>query len=145
MDRVLFHPGGVVFIRKFYLGGSPGGFCLFPSGLPSFLPIFRAGFPSFQQLQCPILCSPIDCSMPGSSAHGTFQARIRDLVVISFSRASSQPRDRSCVSYISHIVRQFLYLPGKAPTIVGVLNIFSINPICLSQLKSVSVIKTKNL
>ena len=25
---------------------------------------------------CPTLCSPMDCSLPGSSAHGIFQARI---------------------------------------------------------------------
>ena len=25
---------------------------------------------------CPILCDPIDCSLPGSSVHGIFQARV---------------------------------------------------------------------
>ena len=90
------------------------------------------------------LSSPMDCSMPGSSVLGIFQARIREPVVISFSRASSQPRNPMCVSYISHIGRQFLYLPGKAPTVVGALSNFSINPICLSQLKSLSVLKTKS-
>ena len=25
---------------------------------------------------CPILCKPMDCSLPGSSVHGIFQARI---------------------------------------------------------------------
>ena len=44
---------------------------------------------------CPTLCNPMDCSLPGSSAwncHGILQARILELVVISFSRASSWPR-----------------------------------------------------
>ena len=47
---------------------------------------------------CPTLCDPTDCSLPGSSVHGIFQARILEWVVISFSRGSSQPRDRTQVS-----------------------------------------------
>ena len=42
---------------------------------------------------CPTLCNPMDCSLPGSSVHGIFQARILEWVDISFSRASSPPRD----------------------------------------------------
>ena len=33
------------------------------------------------------LCDPIDCSLPGSSVHGIFQARILEWVAISFSNA----------------------------------------------------------
>ena len=36
------------------------------------------------------LCSPIDYSLPGSSAHGIFQTRILEWVTISFSRGSSR-------------------------------------------------------
>ena len=39
------------------------------------------------------LCNPMDCSLPGSSVHGIFQARVLEWVAISFSRGSSQPRD----------------------------------------------------
>ena len=42
---------------------------------------------------CPSLCSPVDCSLPGSSVHGIFKARVVEWVAISFSRRSSQPRD----------------------------------------------------
>ena len=35
---------------------------------------------------CPTLCNPMDCSPPGSSAHGIFQARIQDWVAIFFSK-----------------------------------------------------------
>ena len=35
---------------------------------------------------CPTLCSPVDCSPPGSSVHGIVQARILGWVAISFSR-----------------------------------------------------------
>ena len=38
------------------------------------------------------LCDPMDCSLPGSSVHGIFQARILEWVAISFSRRSSRPR-----------------------------------------------------
>ena len=43
--------------------------------------------------QCLTLCDPMDCSPPGSSVHGIFQARILEWVAISFSRGFSQPRD----------------------------------------------------
>ena len=42
---------------------------------------------------CLTLCDPMDCSPPGSSVHGTSQARLLEWVVIFFSRGSSQPRD----------------------------------------------------
>ena len=48
---------------------------------------------------CPTLCYPMDCSLPGSSIHGIFQARILEWVAISFSR-SSQPRDWTWISCI---------------------------------------------
>ena len=47
---------------------------------------------------CPILCDPMDCSLPGSSIHGILWARIREWVAISISRRSSQPRDWTRVS-----------------------------------------------
>ena len=47
----------------------------------------------------------MDCSLPGSPVHGILQA-ILEWVVISFSRGSSWPRDRTPVSCIG---RQILY------------------------------------
>ena len=47
---------------------------------------------------CPTLCDPMDRSLRGSSIHGIFQARVLKWVVISFSRGSSPPRDRTPVS-----------------------------------------------
>ena len=49
----------------------------------------------------PTLCNP-----PGSSIHGISQTRILERVASSFSRGSSQPRDRTRVSCID---RQILY------------------------------------
>ena len=48
---------------------------------------------------CPTLCDPMDWSPPDSSVHEIFQARILEWVAISFSRGSSQLRDRTQVSY----------------------------------------------
>ena len=55
---------------------------------------------------CLALCDPTDYNLPGSSVHGIFQARILDWVAISYSRGSSQVRDRI---YVSCIGRQILY------------------------------------
>ena len=49
---------------------------------------------------CLTLCSPMDCSLPGSSVHGIFQAIVLEWIAISFSSGSSRPRDRTRVSRI---------------------------------------------
>ena len=52
---------------------------------------------------------PHGCSPPGSCVHGIFQARVLEWVAICCPRGSSQPSDRTCVSYISYIGKQILY------------------------------------
>ena len=42
---------------------------------------------------CLTLCDLMDCSLPGSSVHRIFQAKVLEWVAISFSRGFSQPRD----------------------------------------------------
>ena len=44
---------------------------------------------------CLTLCSPMDCSPPGSSVHGISQGKILECVAMPSSRGSSQPRDRT--------------------------------------------------
>ena len=34
----------------------------------------------------PILCDPMDCSLPGSPVHGIFQARVLEWGAIAFSK-----------------------------------------------------------
>ena len=36
---------------------------------------------------CPTLSDPMDCSLPGSSVHGIFQARVLEWGVIAFSES----------------------------------------------------------
>ena len=50
---------------------------------------------------CVSLCDPMDCSRPGFSVHGIFQARILEWVAIPFLRRSSQPRDQAQVFFTS--------------------------------------------
>ena len=65
---------------------------------------------------CPIFCSPMDYSLPGSSVHGIFQARILEYTAISFSRGSFQPRDRTWVSWIAGICFTF-WATKEAPCV----------------------------
>ena len=47
---------------------------------------------------------PLNCSSPGSSVHGTLQARILEWVAIPCSRGTSQPRDQTQVSHCGQIL-----------------------------------------
>ena len=58
---------------------------------------------------CQTLYKPMDCSLPGFSVHGISQARILEWVAISFSRASSWPRDQTRFSCFSCTGRWVLY------------------------------------
>ena len=49
---------------------------------------------------CPTLCDLIDCSLPGSSVPGIFQARVLEWLAIPFSRGSSWYRDWTQISHI---------------------------------------------
>ena len=57
-----------------------------------------------------LFVTPIDCSLPGSSVRGIFQARVLEWVAISFSRGSSSPRDWTQASTL-----QADALPSESP------------------------------
>ena len=57
----------------------------------------------------------MNCTLPGSSVHGISQARILEWVAISYSKGSSQPRDRSCISCSGRGVL-YPWTPRGAPT-----------------------------
>ena len=64
---------------------------------------------------CLTLCDPMDCSLSSSSVHGIFQARMLEWIAISFSRGTSQPRNRTLVSHIAG--RRFtVWATKEAPT-----------------------------
>ena len=72
-------------------------------------PTFSQRVCLLSRFSCVQLCDPTDCSPPGSSVHGILQARILEWVAMPCSRGSSQPRDWTCVSYVSLTSRQILY------------------------------------
>ena len=51
-----------------------------------------------------LLCGPMDCSPPGPTVHGTYQARLLQQIAISSSRRSSQPRNSTCISCIGRYI-----------------------------------------
>ena len=55
---------------------------------------------------CLTLCDPMNCSPPGSSVHGIFQARILEQVAMSFS----QPRDLPWISLMQGSYLRLLHL-----------------------------------
>ena len=97
----LFQPESISLTREGVLGGSSRGQLL-------------SAYVHAKLLQCPTLCNPMDCSLPGSSVHGILQARILEYISISFSRGSSGPKDQTRVSCIG---RGFFTIepPGKPP------------------------------
>ena len=86
--------------------------CIYHRASASSLKVLVMGTPTFTMWtsninsmclgaqSCPILCDSMDCSPPGSSVHGTLQARILQWVAMPSSRGSSQPRDQTQVSCI---------------------------------------------
>ena len=74
----------------------------------SFLGMFYENENEVAQL-CPTLCNPMDCSLPGSSNHGIFQARVLEWVAISFSIFPTQGSNLGLLH-----CRQTL-LPSKPP------------------------------
>ena len=55
------------------------------SGLPFLSPMHERKSESEVAQLCPTLCDPMDCSPPGSSIHGIFQARVLEWGAIAFS------------------------------------------------------------
>ena len=52
---------------------------------------FRLKSESEVAQSCLTLCDPMDCSLPGSSVHGIFQAIVLEWIAISFSRGLPDP------------------------------------------------------
>ena len=58
---------------------------------------------------CPILCDPLDHTLPGSSTHGILQTRILKWAAMPSSRGSFTPRDGTRVFQIACIGERVLY------------------------------------
>ena len=64
---------------------------------------------------CQTFCDPVDCSLPGSSVHGTLRTRTLEWAAMPFSRGSSRPRDRTHSPAASALAGGFFTTepPGK--------------------------------
>ena len=51
---------------------------------------------------CPTLCNPMDCSPPGSSVHGIFQARVLEWGAIAFSENVTGSNYFKCLWILSY-------------------------------------------
>ena len=80
--------------------------------LPFYSPVATAEFSKFAGILSATLSQhhllgfekaklKLDCSLPGTSVHGIFQARVLEWFAISFSRRSSKPGDWTWVSHIA--------------------------------------------
>ena len=54
------------------------------SGLPFSSPMLESESESEVAQSCPTLSDPMDCSLPGSSIHGSFQARVLEWGAIAY-------------------------------------------------------------
>ena len=73
---------------------------------------------------CPTLATPWTVACPGSSVHGILQARILEWVAISFSRESSQPRNRI---QVSRIAGRFFTDRHKGSPYICYISIYSVD------------------
>ena len=71
---------------------------------------------------CLTFCKPMDCSLLGSSVHGTLQAKILEWVTIPLSRGSCWPRDWTLVSCISGRFFGHLNYPGSPVLLILTYN-----------------------
>ena len=87
---------------------------------------------------CPTLCDQMNCSLPGSSGHGIFQARVLEWVAISFFRGSSWPRNQTQVSCIAG--RRFSIWATRETPELGKEYVKAIycHPACLIYMQSTS-------
>ena len=95
-----------------HLGAAPWGIIVkfllqrsweLPSSYPSWCLVFFVSV-NYSSAVCAVLpqscltlCCPMDCTPPGSSLHGIFQARILEQVDIYSSSGPSRPRDQTHV------------------------------------------------
>ena len=86
---------------------------------------------------CPTLNDPMDCSLPGSSIHGIFQARVLEWVAIAFSDICCWWPTNRVLIITTIIVTQYLFIDyficaQEAPrTLYATFLIYTNNPLRL--------------
>ena len=57
---------------------------------------------------CPTPSDPMDCSLPGSSVHGIFQARVLEWVAIAFSKRTLRLPQIALISHANKVMLKIL-------------------------------------
>ena len=73
------------------------------SGLPFPSPMHESESEVTQS--CPTPSDPMDCSLPGSSIHGVFQARVLELGAIAFSKGKSGMHQKMGTYQPKHVIK----------------------------------------
>ena len=60
---------------------------------------------------CPTLHNPMDCSLPGSSVHGIFQARVLEWGAIAFSKYSVYIYTNMIATQLYTFIAVYVYSP----------------------------------
>ena len=81
------------------------------SGLPFPSPMHESESESEDAQSCPTLSDPMDCSLPGFSIHGIFQARVLEWGAIAFSE-----------SELYHLLNRWCWANSLTPLIPSFLN-----------------------
>ena len=102
----------------------------FWSGLPFPSPVCESEKGKEVVQSCPTLSDPMDCSLPGSSVHGIFQARVLEWVAMPSSRGSSRPRDQTHVSCSAYIADGSFTAEPPGKTTDGLKQIDSYTEVC---------------
>ena len=66
---------------------------------------------------CPTLSDPLDCSLPGSSVHGIFKARVLEWGAIDFSEKLARSSQLQKAVFSTPPVHPFIHQSMKHPTI----------------------------
>ena len=79
---------------------------------------------------CPTLSDPMDCSLPGSSVHGIFQARVLEWGAIAFSTYIARKFYIALSSYSIDIFSQAVYDTSPCFTVFPTLGITGFSNTC---------------
>ena len=66
---------------------------------------------------CPTLSNPMDCSLPGSSVHGIFQARVLEWGAIAFSNLTSKLQQKQVILVFNRVHVHYLATKAILPDI----------------------------
>ena len=82
---------------------------------------------------CPTLSNPMDCSLPGSSLHGIFQARVLEWGAIAFSKNGPKHTTNTCTRGVGPTDNQnFSCNPSRIDLLLLLLSHFSHVRLCVT-------------